>query len=69
MVTSGITRFAHKYNSGTDLVKVSNHLLLEVKPIAQEKANAVYCNSGEKSVVGKLTGPRGALSTFILLNG
>lgn len=64
-----MTRYAHRHNSSTKVIGVTNHFLIYLRPVPQEETCAWHHKSGHKPVVEELTGSSNESTTITSLRG
>lgn len=68
-ITTSVVRYIHESSSDMNTIRITNLFLIELKHSPWEKTHACYCRSGLELMVGWSLGPKGKLSTIILLKG
>lgn len=64
-----MTRYAHGHDRSTNVIGVTNHFLIYLRPVPQEETCAWHHKSGHKPVVEELTGPSDEPTTITMLRG
>lgn len=64
-----MTRYAQGHDSSTNVIVVTNHFLIYLRPVPREETCACHHKSGHKLVVEELTGPSDEPTTITTLRG